>query len=394
MTIKPKTTAAESGGTETFEPAAIEKVVREELDRNNKYLEFAQKQIETDRGFYKHLYTYAVAFLVFMIAVAGFFSYTSVSQMRADMKASVDAELAALRAQATAASSEAKSTVGRELANVRTEVQKRIDTEFRGENIATLVAQTAKAFTERELNKIITSEVAKGIQSQQQFISSSIDDQTKKAVQELEPRMLGIFSAELSTKLADLNAEIQKKFLDETGKLDLFVNIERFSTLARTDARNSFDQLLSIIKNSNDQDAINFAKANVDSIIGERFTRIQHLIDEAQGYGGNFGSNADSFLKRPPEYNTIVMYDVGKVRILLQGPNADHRVDALSHLARSRDIATLTLLVDTIERDESLDVLIAGVYVFSDITANLFVPDQYDKLIEWWHQNKHLFDEN
>ena len=56
--------------------AAIGKLVREELDRNNKYLEFAQAQIEKDRSFYKHLYTYAMAFLAFMIVVAGIFSYT------------------------------------------------------------------------------------------------------------------------------------------------------------------------------------------------------------------------------------------------------------------------------------------------------------------------------
>ena len=71
----------------------IAKVVRDELDRTNKYLEFAQNQIEKDRAFYKHLYGFAVGFLAFMVAVAGFFQYTSVSQMRSDMRASLAAEL-------------------------------------------------------------------------------------------------------------------------------------------------------------------------------------------------------------------------------------------------------------------------------------------------------------
>ena len=60
---------------------AIRGLIREELDRNNKYLEFAQGQIEKDRNFYKHLYQIAAAFIVFMVGVAGFFQYTSVSQM-------------------------------------------------------------------------------------------------------------------------------------------------------------------------------------------------------------------------------------------------------------------------------------------------------------------------
>jgi hypothetical protein len=94
-----------------------------------------------------------------MVAVAGSFSYTSVSQMRTDIKDSAQAELAVVRAQATATNIEAQATVKEELANVRTEVQKRIDTEFRSDNIAALVAAAAKERTDRELSGIINREV-------------------------------------------------------------------------------------------------------------------------------------------------------------------------------------------------------------------------------------------
>jgi hypothetical protein len=145
----------------TFDVAAVRKEIREELDRNNKYLEFAQGQIEKDRSFYKHLYTFSGAFLAFMVAVAGYFSFTSVSQMRSEMKASIDAELAVIRSEAAATSSEAKATVDRELTNVRTEVQRRIDTEFRTDNIAALVATAAKERTDKELGGIINREVTR-----------------------------------------------------------------------------------------------------------------------------------------------------------------------------------------------------------------------------------------
>jgi hypothetical protein len=178
-------------GLAVLDVAAIGKLVRDELDRNNKYLEFAQGQIEKDRNFYKHLYTYAAAFLALMVALAGFFSYTSVSQMRSDMKASVEAELTALRAQAAATGTEAKATVSQELANVRTEVQKKIDTEFRSDNIADLVASAAKERTEKELSGIIRSEtsiqVARGIKDQSTVIEKVVRDQTKEAVKALEP---------------------------------------------------------------------------------------------------------------------------------------------------------------------------------------------------------------
>jgi flagellar basal body rod protein FlgB len=80
------------------------------------------------------------------------------------------AEMDALRAQALETSAEARSMVSQELANVRTEVQKRIDTEFQSDNITNLVATAAKERTEKELSGIIRSEtstqVAKGIQDE------------------------------------------------------------------------------------------------------------------------------------------------------------------------------------------------------------------------------------
>src|ERR1039458_8846127 len=84
----------------------IRQLVREELDRKDRYLEFAQGQIAQDRTFYKHLYTYTGSFIALMVGVGGFFTYSNVSQMRSDMKTSVDAELVALRAQANAANLE------------------------------------------------------------------------------------------------------------------------------------------------------------------------------------------------------------------------------------------------------------------------------------------------
>jgi len=193
--------------------AAIGKLVREELDRNNKYLEFAQAQIEKDRSFYKHLYTYAMAFLAFMIVVAGIFSYTSVNQMRTDMKASVDAELVALRTQAKAATDEAQATVNRELANVRMEVQKRIDTEFRSDNIAKLIANVAKERTDKELTEIIRSEtstqVAKGIQEHLPAIRRIIEDQTREGVKALQPTINRIVADELEAQVMKSVAPVE-----------------------------------------------------------------------------------------------------------------------------------------------------------------------------------------
>jgi len=76
--------------THTLSDAENRKLVREELDLHDKYIQFVQGQIEKDRAFYKHLYAFAAGFIAFMITVAGVFSYTSVSQMRSEMKASIE----------------------------------------------------------------------------------------------------------------------------------------------------------------------------------------------------------------------------------------------------------------------------------------------------------------
>jgi hypothetical protein len=52
---------------------AIGQLVRDEIDRNNKYFEFAQGQIDKDRAFFKHLYTLAFGFITILVAAAGFF---------------------------------------------------------------------------------------------------------------------------------------------------------------------------------------------------------------------------------------------------------------------------------------------------------------------------------
>lgn len=190
----PQTGIAEHGPLS----ATITGLVREELERNNRYFEFAQNQIEKDRGFYKHLYSYAVGFLAFMVVVTGYFQYHSVDQMRSDMQTSVDAEIKrdsaqmeALRAQATEVSTDAQSTVNQELADVRTQVQRRIDTEFQSDNITTLVAAAARERTGKELAGIIQTEVsaqvAKGIQEQNPVIRQAVEEQTKQAVKDLQP---------------------------------------------------------------------------------------------------------------------------------------------------------------------------------------------------------------
>ncbi len=90
---------------------------------------------------------------------------TSVAQMRTDMEKLLDAELRKLRAEADAATAQSKQMVADELINVRSEVQKRIDNEFKSENINATVRDAAQRMVQGEVRRLIDEEVAKQVAS-------------------------------------------------------------------------------------------------------------------------------------------------------------------------------------------------------------------------------------
>lgn len=347
--------------------AAIGTVVREELDRQNKYLEFAQGQIEKDRGFYKHLYTFAGAFLAFMVAVAGYFSYTSVNQMRSEMKASVDAELVALRAQAAATSSEAKATVDSELANVRVEVQKRIDTEFKSDNIAALVATAAKERTDKELNVIIRSEaatqVAKGIQEQGPVIKKHVEDQTREAVKALQPTISSIITTELQT-------QVSKSVAPVAAQMKAYQNLNTLSALAKSDDRKAFDQLIAVSTNSGDDEEVRtIARATVQDILRQKTNILRRM----------------SVQFRQPQTPEVMK------QLLRVSKDKNERLAAIDNFPAT-DMSILPFLVDIIRSDDDLEVVATAFVVFDVRTKQEFQLPDYSGLLSWWASNHASFE--
>jgi hypothetical protein len=352
-----------ASSTPTSDTAVIGKLVREELDRNNKYLEFAQGQIEKDRSFYKHLYTYAIAFIGCLIVVAGFFSYNSVNQMRTDMKTLVDAELATLRA-----------TINQELANVRTEVQKRIDTEFRSDNIARLIASAAKERTDNELTGIIRSEtsaqVAKGIQEQGPAIQKIVEDQTREAVKTLQPIISRIVTDELE-------AQVKKSVTPVEAKMKVYeelVTTQRLSALAKNGDRKSFDQLLAIGLmgvTSLSEETKMLAQTTVRDIIRQKHNILRRM-------------KVDFKEKQSPEAMKI---------ILKNSPHIDDRLAAIDNFPQD-DVSILPLLIETIQSDNDLEVVWTAFRLFNSMTKQSFEFPNYGQVFEWWNKNRATFDQN
>ncbi len=140
---------------------ASRRFIREELERGSRNLEFLQGQMEKDRGSLKFLFGLAGGILAFMFTVGGVTQYASVSQMRADTRSSVDAEVERGKAEIVALRAQAQNTVSTELQSVYAEVQRRLDLEFTSEAITDLVRKTAKERTQKEFAPIIRSETSR-----------------------------------------------------------------------------------------------------------------------------------------------------------------------------------------------------------------------------------------
>ena len=347
---------------------AVGKVVREELDRQNKYLEFAQGQIERDRSFYKHLYGFAASFLAFMVAVAGVFSYTSVTQMRTDMKASVDAELVALRLQAKATSSEAQATVKTELANVRTEVQKRIDTEFQSENITNLVANAARERTEKELSGIIRSEtsiqVAKGIKDQTPAIKKTVEDQTREAVTTLEPTIKASVDKATQEQVKASVVPIQSQM----ATYGEFIRVGNLAILARGDDRPAFDYLMQIALGDKPESANQELRKVADSTAGA-------IIAELKGAAFRTVYNFSE--KQTPE----------SLKRFMSSSNKRDRMAALDNYPKD-DKSVLPMLIQLIAQDSSIQVVNRAVENFNALTKQSFEFWRTQPIIEWWEKNR------
>ncbi|OIR07738.1 hypothetical protein GALL_100200 [mine drainage metagenome] len=383
--------ALETDQTKTPTPldaVAIGGIVRDELDRRDKYLEFAQGQIEKDRAYFKHLYNYAVAFLAILVGGAAYFSYTSVNQMRGDIKASADAErtemkstvdaelnrdkaeMAALRTQVENTGTEAQITVKKELENIRTEVQKKIDTEFRSENITHLIGVAAKERTEKELTRVINSEaskqVAQGIKDQWPEIQKVVEDQTKDAVKALQPTISSAVDKATQEQVKTSVEPIQNKL----AAYDVSIRIGSLATLAHGDNRQAFDELLEVAlgnkPESTNPDLRNMADATVGAIIQSTESGLQ------MGYSFKEKQTPDS------------------MKQFLLSPNQLDRAAALDNYPPN-DITILPTLVTMIKSDTSINVLHKAVVRFNTLTKQSFRFFQTKEILDWWDKNKSSF---
>jgi hypothetical protein len=357
--------------------AEIENLVRDELDRRDKYLEFAQGQMEKDRSYFNSLYKTAAGVIALIFAIAGFLQYKTVSDMRTEMRVAVNDELerdktemAALRVQVAKTGAEVQDTAKQELVNVRAEVQKRINDEFQSKNISSLVANAAKEHTGNELNRVIradvAAQVANSVEEQRPFIQTIVESKTKEAVMALQPIIGAAVDKATQKQVNDSVIPIQKQ-MATYGEL---IQIGTFVTLARSDNRKAFDYLIQVADGdkpeSANPDVRNLAQSTTQSIISEKIDGLQtgQSVEENQ----------------TPE----------TIKKLIFSTIAIEREASLDNYPQD-DNSVLPILVDLIKSDSSITVLYKAVVKFNKITKQSFKFWQEKVILNWWENNRTSF---
>jgi hypothetical protein len=215
---------------------AVAKIVQDQLAVQQSYLKFTQDQIDRsveqaqrqaagEIAFFERLFTKTIwcigAVLAVGFALATFFGLNTLTQIREDARKAADAESV----------------------NVRAEVRKRIDDEFRSEQIKKLVREVAEDRTKNELQGVIRSEVGKGIQQQAPAIRKAVEDETKRSVRELEPTIGSIVSKETQKRVDESVKPVQERL----GVYGEIIAVETLATLANANNRPAFDKLMAML---------------------------------------------------------------------------------------------------------------------------------------------------
>lgn len=349
----------------------VTKLVQEQIERDRKWLEFAQSQSKSDREYFKHLFDRTYLFIAVVVAVVGIagtiLGLRSIQQIRDEAKLTVNAEvgkvqaeLQRMRSDVDESAADAKHKVQQQLDSAEGEVKRRLDAEFRTEQITTLVRTVAKERTEQELNGVIRTEVVSGIQQQAGTIQKTVESETKKAVKELEPTIAKIVQSETEGQINKAVGPVR----DQIKSYGDTINFTTLATLAKNGDRKAFDMLNNRGTYTNTPAMLPLGQTIVTDIIrqyentirmGREFTN-PTTLDEMK-----------NLLEHSPDVN-------GRLTALDKFPVGDHSI--------------VPVLVRAIEHDDHLAVVYTAFLVLNRETKQKFEFPNYAAVSGWWNQNK------
>jgi len=215
---------------------------------------------------------------------------------------------------------------------------------------------------------VLHSEVAKAIDEQQAAIHAAVVDQTKAAVNALQPEIQStiekVTRSEITASVSPIQTQINT-YAD-------YIRLGNLATLARSDDRFAFEFLMAVALGKRPElgfknaDLVRLADATASAVITEKQYGLTLSIPFKE--------------KQTPE----------AMKTFLTSSNPMEREAAIDNYPDA-DKSILPNLVELIRSDPNLSVLHKAVVRFNALTHSSFLFWQTQDLVDWWEKNMQSF---
>ncbi len=341
---RPDTPSQMSPSPDQLSEQTVIRLLQQELDRERKYLDYAEARIREDRAIFTGMFDktfllirtsvwVVVAVVSVTVAFVGVGSYTKVAELA---NALVD------------------KNVQRIQDNVSKQLEARVGQAFQEKNVARVVEETAKTITTTKMAPAIRSEVAAAVNRQSPAITSSIAGEAKRAVLNASPQMKEIVDRQVSEQVGAL-----------LSRTNAVLELQELAVLAKSDSRLAFDKLVAL-ESASDPKVASLARQVVESIIFQKRTE--------------------------PEmsYPTDREYPIGEWQGRLFASPADLRLMALYNFPQNIP-ELVPVLIKIIERDPNLEVQVNAIRRLNREVGTEFQFPYGGTIKSWWEKNKNRY---
>jgi hypothetical protein len=239
-------------------------------------------------------------------------------------------------------------------------IRQQAEAAFKEDSIKAYVRQVAEEKTGAELTKVIRQavgdQVAARVKAEEPQINSTVVQETKRAVDNLNPYISSEVQKRTSEALAPLRAQIDS--------YQQVVGVSTLALLARNGDGSAYDQIEQTAKQTPNPTLREICVSTINEIYVEM--------------------NDPFYTSR----NFTVPKETPEMEKLLIDPNALVRWAAVDGLADKGEKAIVPRLIDIINRDQSLWVRRAGYQALQRLTGQKFEKLERDQWNSWWQSNK------
>jgi hypothetical protein len=288
--------------------------------------------------------------LALILAGGGILGFRTWSDIQTRMNSKLSETQAAIEKQGQQA-----------IVDTNKEIHDRAEAAFKQENIKAFVRQVAKEKTESELGTVIKQsvgeQVAARVKAQEPQINSAVVQETKRAVEGLNPY---------------ISSEVQKKtnegltpFRNQVEAYQEILSVSTSALLARNGNALAYDQITGTAKQATNPAIREICVSTLNVIYLE----------------ANSGIYSTRTFNTPKEPTEMVA--------MLNDPNQLIRWAAVDSLSNKNEKRIVPKLIEIINHDSSLWVREAAYHALQSLTGQNFEVLQVDQWNSWWEGNKH-----